>query len=68
MSFLRLVETLTAFLQRLRASADSLDIIERQKVVRLLVKEVLVDNDSDAGGEHARVEYAHDASRNPTGW
>lgn len=46
MSFLRLAETLTAFLQRLRASADSLDIIERQKVVRLLVKEVLVDNDT----------------------
>ena len=42
-SFLRLTETLTAFLQRLRQSAETL---EMQKVVRLLVKEVLVDNDT----------------------
>jgi site-specific DNA recombinase len=45
-SFLRLAETLTAFLQRLRQSAETLEIAERQKVVRLLVKEVLVDNDT----------------------
>jgi len=45
-SFLRLAETLTAFLQRLRQSAETLAIVERQKVVRLLVKEVLVDNDT----------------------
>ena len=31
MSFLRLAETLTAFLQRLHESAQSLEIIERQK-------------------------------------
>ena len=46
MSFLRLAETLTAFLQRLRQSAEMLEIAERQKVVRLLVKEVLIDNDT----------------------
>ncbi len=46
MSFLRLAEALTAFLERLRESAESLDIAERQKIVRLLVKEVLVDNDT----------------------
>ena len=46
MSFLRLAETLAAFLQRLHESAQSLDIGERQKVVRLLVKEVLVDDDA----------------------
>src|ERR1700756_5144927 len=45
-SFIRLAETLTAFLQRLRQSAETLEIAERQKVVRLLVKEVLVDNDT----------------------
>ena len=45
-SFLRLAETLTAFLQRLRQSAETLEIAERQTVVRLLVKEVLVDNDT----------------------
>lgn len=46
MSFLRLAETLTAFLKRLHESAVSLEIAERQKVVRLLVKEVLVGNDT----------------------
>ena len=46
MSFLRLAETLAAFLQRLHESAQSLDVGERQKVVRLLVKEVLVDDDA----------------------
>ena len=45
-SFLRLAEILTAFLQRLRQSAETLEIAEQQKVVRLLVKEVLVDNDT----------------------
>ncbi len=44
-AYLRLAETLTAFLTRLRASAETLDIIERQRVVRLLVKEILVSDD-----------------------
>jgi site-specific DNA recombinase len=43
---LRLAETLSAFLSRLRASANSLDVIERQRIVRLLVKEVLVGDDA----------------------
>nr|WP_274533503.1 recombinase family protein [Ensifer sp. LCM 4579] len=46
MAVLRLAETLTAFLQRLRESAETLDISDRQKIVRLLVKEVLVDDDT----------------------
>jgi uncharacterized protein YhaN len=37
-AFLRLAETLTAFLTRLRSAAESLSVIERQKIVRLLVK------------------------------
>lgn len=41
MSFLRRSET--ACLKRLRESAESLEITQRQKVVRLLVKDVLVD-------------------------
>jgi site-specific DNA recombinase len=45
-AYLRLAETLTAFLARLRSSAKTLDIIERQRVVRLLVKEILVGDDS----------------------
>jgi len=44
--YLRLAETLTAFLKRLRTTAHRLDIIERQRVVRLLVKEVLATDDS----------------------
>ena len=39
---LRLAESLTAFLARLRTNAQTLDIQERQRIVRLLVKEVLV--------------------------
>lgn len=43
--FLRLAETLTAFLARLRSAADTLDVIERQRVVRLVVKDVLIGDD-----------------------
>jgi len=45
-AMLRLSETLTSFLKRLRETAESLDIAGRQKILRLLVKEVLVDKDS----------------------
>jgi site-specific DNA recombinase len=45
-AYLRLAQTLSAFLTRLRANADTLDIVERQQIVRLLVKEVLVGHDS----------------------
>ena len=41
-AYLRLAETLSAFLSRLRSSAKTLDIKERQRIVRLLVKEVIV--------------------------
>src|SRR5215831_13768159 len=45
-AFLRLAETLTAFLTRLRNAAETLSVIERQKIVRLLVKEILVGEDA----------------------
>src|SRR5208337_242226 len=44
-AFLRLAQTLTAFLARLRSAAETLDISERQRIVRLVVKEVLVGDD-----------------------
>src|SRR6267142_2250421 len=44
--FLRLAETLTAFLTRLRNSADTLDVVERQRIVRLVVKDVLIGDDA----------------------
>ena len=44
-TYLRLAETLTTFLARLRSSANALDVSERQRVLRLLVKEILVGDD-----------------------
>ena len=45
-TYLRLAHTLGEFLERLRTQVQGLDVLERQRVVRLLVKEVVVDNDS----------------------
>jgi site-specific DNA recombinase len=45
-AYLRLAETLAEFLSRLRSSAEHLDVQERQRIVRLLVKEVLVGDDT----------------------
>ena len=44
--YLRLTETLASFLTRLHSSAQTLDTVERQCIVRLLVKEVLVGDDT----------------------
>ena len=40
--YLRIAETLESFRERLRTGARTLDVVERQKVLRSLVKEVLV--------------------------
>ena len=40
--YLRIAETLESFRERLRSGARTLDVVERQKVLRSLVKEVLV--------------------------
>jgi site-specific DNA recombinase len=45
-AYLRLAQTLTVFLDRLRQSADTLNVEDRQRIVRLLVKEVLVADDT----------------------
>ncbi len=45
-AFLRLAETLAAFLGRLRSAADTLDVIERQRIVRLVVKDILIGDDT----------------------
>lgn len=44
--FLHLAETTAAFLGRLRDSANTLDLIERQRIVRLVVKEILIGDDT----------------------
>lgn len=45
-AYLRLAETLSAFLGRLRENVQTLDVAARQRIVRLLVKEVVVGQDS----------------------
>ena len=45
-TYLRLAHTLAEFLDRLRTQTKGLDVLERQRVVRLLVKEVIVGDDS----------------------
>ncbi|MEA3451262.1 MAG: recombinase family protein, partial [Bacteroidota bacterium] len=44
--FLQLVNSIEGFLGRLRNTAKELDVIERQKILRLVVKEILVDKDT----------------------
>ena len=44
--FLRLAETLSGFLTRRRSSADTLDIQERQRIVRLVVRDILVGDET----------------------
>jgi site-specific DNA recombinase len=43
--YLQLAETLDEFRAKLRVRADTLDVGERQKILRLLVREVLVSQD-----------------------
>jgi site-specific DNA recombinase len=44
--YLRLAETLSGFLARLRTSADTLNIQERQRIVRLVIKEILIGDET----------------------
>jgi site-specific DNA recombinase len=44
--YLQLAENLSAFREKLHARAKTLDVCERQHILRLLVKEVLVDTES----------------------
>jgi len=45
-TYLRLAENLSAFLARLHSNAQTLDVRDRQRITRLLVKEVVVADDS----------------------
>jgi site-specific DNA recombinase len=45
-AYLRLAETMSAFFARLHENAQTLDAGERNKIVRLLIKDILVDNES----------------------
>ena len=64
--YLRLVETLADFHARLRARAETLDVAERQKILRLLVKEVLVGREMITIRHSIRVpDFAPDPSAAP---
>jgi site-specific DNA recombinase len=45
-AYLRLAQTLSEFLTRLRTNVQTLDVHDRQRIVRLLVKEIVVGEDS----------------------
>jgi len=45
-TFLRLANNLESFLERLRSNADTLDVSDRQKILRLVVKEILIYKDT----------------------
>jgi hypothetical protein len=75
---LRLTETLTEFGAKLRVRAAALNIIERQQIARLLIREILVGTDtivirhniplpkSELGGNGPSIPPATPAGRNPT--
>ena len=63
--FLRLAETLTAFLARLHSAADTLDVLERQRIVRLVVKEVLIGEDTIIIRHSIPVASTHPTSGGP---
>ena len=44
--YLRLAETLSEFRGKLRVRAETLDAVERQKILRLVVQEILVGSDT----------------------
>jgi site-specific DNA recombinase len=56
-SVLRLANNLENFLSKLRKSAKTMDVIERQRVLRLVVKEILVDDKN--------IRIKHSISMNP---
>lgn len=45
-AYLRLAQTLSTFLDSLRANVQTLDVPDRQRIARLLVKEVVVGHDT----------------------
>jgi len=45
-TYLRVADTIEEFFSRLRENADALDVTDRQKILRLLVKEILVGQDT----------------------
>ena len=62
---LRLAESLSAFLTRLRTRAQTLDIHERQRIVRLLVKEVLIADNTIVIRHSIPIHAPHPGDSDP---
>ncbi len=45
-AYLRVADTIEEFFSRLRENADALNVVDQQKILRLLVKEILVGEDT----------------------
>jgi len=45
-SVLQLATNIESFLEQLKSAADTLSVVERQKVLRLIVKEILIDDET----------------------
>jgi len=45
-TYLQLVSKMDAFLFRMRRTAENLNVLDRQKILRLVIKEILVDMDT----------------------
>jgi len=65
--YLRLVETLADFRGRLRARAETLEVTGRQKILRLLVKEILVGKDTLTIRHSIRIPNAGADPSGPSG-
>ena len=60
-TYLQLADTLEGFLRQMRSVAEMLDVAEHQRIVRLLVKEVLV------GEDEFTIRYSIRVSESPGG-
>ena len=63
--YLRLVDGLADFCARLRERADTLDVAERQKILRLLTKEILVGKDTITIRHSIPISRSAPAGGNP---
>lgn len=63
--YLKLEENLNGFRKKLRVRAKTLDVRERQQILRLLVKEILVDSDSLTIRHSIPIPHASPVPREP---
>src|SRR6266566_8824757 len=65
--YLRLTHTLTEFRERLQATSETMEIAERQKILRLLVKEILVGTDTITVRHSLPIQGSEPPSGGPVG-